>query len=70
VCFEPADAWAFIKEWCPEEEMLYETKSFPRGVMREVAYSLDDAHYLTLCKTHHNQLDQGISPSWDVSMDA
>ena len=60
ICFEKADAWAFIKEWCPEEEIFYETKSFPRGVMREVAYSLDDAHYLTLCKAHHNELDRGV----------
>ena len=70
VCFEPADEWAFIREWCPDNEVLRQEKDFPNGRRRVVEYSLDPAHYLTLCRSDHNRLDKGIYPSWELSMSA
>ena len=55
VCFEPADEWALIKELVPEGEMFYQVNQ--HGYV--VPYSVDEAHYLTLCRKHHRQLDAG-----------
>ena len=66
VCFEPADEWALIKELVPEGEMLYGKTS--RGLV--APYSLDAAHYFTLCRSDHATLDKGagIRAGLDVSM--
>ncbi len=53
-CSEQATTWALIKEWVPKGEMLWDTE---RG--RDVPYSIEPAHYLTLCKGCHNKLDRG-----------
>jgi hypothetical protein len=60
VCFEPAEEWAFIREWCPNTEMLWETRKMPHGVDKRVPYSLDEGHYLTLCRSHHRAMDKGV----------
>lgn len=54
VCYEPASTWALIKEWVPEEDLLWDKEN---GF--DVPYSIDPAHYLTLCKRHHTKLDCG-----------
>ena len=64
VCFQPADEWAFVKEWCPEEEMLSQIRG---KKSREFFYSKDAGHYITLCRSHHRSYDAGISPSWELS---
>lgn len=55
ICFEPAQTWALIKEWVPEGELLWGKE---HGW--DVPYSVEPAHYLTLCKEHHNKLDRGV----------
>lgn len=55
VCFETASTWALIKEWVPEGEMLWSKENG-----WDVPYSVEPAHYLTLCKAHHNELDRGV----------
>lgn len=55
VCSNPADEWAFVKEWCP-------TPQEQDGRL----YSQDPAHYLTLCKRHHYAYDTGLFPSFEV----
>lgn len=59
VCSEPADQWAFIREWCPDDQVILEQRTFPRGEVREVEYSLDEGHYLTLCFSHHREMEKG-----------
>ena len=63
ICGGPATDWAFIREWCPDDEVMWgkTSKGFP------APFSQDAGHYLTLCKSDHNRLDKGIYPSWDVS---
>ena len=68
-CGAQADHYALIKEWVPEDELLWEKQKSPLPRHSGwCAYSLDDAHYLTLCKTDHAKLDAGISPSWELFM--
>ena len=59
ICGGQAQDWAFIREWCPDDEVLQEEKDFPRGQRRDVEYSLNEGHYLTLCKADHAKLDAG-----------
>ena len=55
VCYEPAQNWALVKEWVPEGEMKFGKSGF----MDDAPFSTDDGHYITLCATHHGQMDRG-----------
>lgn len=58
-CVGPAESWAFIKEWCPPEQVQVEVRTI---INREFdcSYSSEPAHYLTLCNSCHGKLDQGL----------
>ena len=64
-CGKQAEHWAFIREWCPDDETLMgkTTKGF------DAPYSLDPAHYLTMCARHHKMMDSGNLPPLELALD-
>ena len=58
-CFGPAQEWAFIHEWCPKEELIETINPGYSGEPRTIYYSMNDGHYLTLCKKCHTAMDKG-----------
>jgi len=57
--FHKADEWAFVKDWCPEDELIETLWKDQRGKERLIYYSMNDAHYITMCSRHHLMLDKG-----------
>ena len=51
-CGEQAHEWAFIKKWCPSDELLTEKRQ--NG---EIEYSLNPKYYIPMCRRHHRALD-------------
>ena len=51
-CGKQAHEWAFIKKWCPSDELLTEIR---QG--REIEYSLNPKHYIPMCRKHHRAID-------------
>ena len=54
-CGEQAHEWAFIKKWCPDDELLSEIRQGD-----EIHYSLNASHYVPMCRQHHRAIDSHI----------